>query len=243
MIEMVRRFLRQRFGSPAMATALGVLAFLTATVAAFSEPEPVLAGGFLAFVTVMIISAGSVSRDASSGALQMILARPIRRTSYLFGRYLGILAAYATFLAGTCGLATLLSILPRAFGAAHASNISPISLARGVSAALLNASLYASVVLFFSTFLPAYADVLGYVLVAIPLQLLPTIGRALHKPWLVTAGETALRNVVPQVDWGEVLHGQNVLGEPTGRFVLAVVVFLTLAAVIFSRREFSYGRD
>jgi ABC-type transport system involved in multi-copper enzyme maturation permease subunit len=240
-IEVVRRFLRQRFGSPAMATALGVLALLTAIQAALSEPERALESGFLAIV---LIAAGSVSRDASSGALQMILARPIRRTSYLFGRYLGILAAYAAFLAGTCGLTVLLAVvLPRALGAVSSSAVSPESLARGVGAALLNASLFASILLFFSTFLRGYADVLAYILLSILLQVVPGLGRTLHKSWLTSAGEEARRNVLPEVDWSEVLRGRHALGEPTGQFVLAVVVFLTVAALIFSRREFSYGRD
>jgi ABC-type transport system involved in multi-copper enzyme maturation permease subunit len=238
---MVRRFLRQRFGSPAMAAALGVLALLTAIQAALSEPERALESGFLAIV---LIAAGSVSRDASSGALQMILARPIRRTSYLFGRYLGILAAYAAFLAGTCGLTVLLAVvLPRALGAVSSSAVSPESLGRGVGAALLNASLFAAILLFFSTFLRGYADVLGYILLSILLQVVPGLGRTLHKPWLTTAGEEARRNVLPEVDWSEVMRGRHALGEPTGQFALAVVVFLTLAALIFSRREFSYGRD
>ena len=86
MIEMVRRSLRQKFGSPAMAVALGVIAILTAFQAAASDPERALGTGFVAIV---LIAAGSVSKDASGGALQMILTRPIRRTTYLFGRYSG----------------------------------------------------------------------------------------------------------------------------------------------------------
>ncbi len=79
MIEMARRLLRQKLGSPAMGIALGVLALLTAIQAALSDPERALGAGIFALA---LIGAGSVSRDASSGALQMILARPIRRTSW-----------------------------------------------------------------------------------------------------------------------------------------------------------------
>jgi ABC-type transport system involved in multi-copper enzyme maturation permease subunit len=241
MIEMVRRFLRQRFGSPAMATALGVLALLTAIQAAVSpDAERALATGFL---SIVLIAAGSISRDASSGALQMILARPIRRTSYLFGRYVGILAAYGAFLVGTCGLTVMLAtVLPRTFGMAS-GGIPAAALARGMAAALLNASLFASILLFFSTFLRGYADVLGYILLSIALQVVPGLARTLHKPWLATAGDELRHNVLPEVEWSEVLQGRHALAEPTGQFVLAVVIFLTLAALIFSRREFSYGRD
>jgi ABC-type transport system involved in multi-copper enzyme maturation permease subunit len=241
MIEMVRRFLRQRFASPAMAIALAVIALLTAVQAALSDPERALGSGFLAIV---LIGAGSVSKDASGGALQMILARPIRRSSYLFGRYLGILAAYAVFLLVAGGLTVLFSsTLPGLFGATARPVFSAPALGRGAAAALLDALLFAAILLFFSTFLRGYADVLAYILLSILLQLLAGLGSALREPWLGDAGEAIRKNVLPKVDWNEVLRGQNVLGEPTGRYVLAVTVFLLLAAVVFSRREFAYGHD
>ncbi|HYR46788.1 MAG TPA: hypothetical protein VER78_07260, partial [Thermoanaerobaculia bacterium] len=92
MKEMVRRFLRQKFGSVGMLIALAVLSIVTALQVAATGDASALESGFLA---LLLLAAGSVSRDASSGALQMILARPIRRVEYLYGRYLGILAAYA----------------------------------------------------------------------------------------------------------------------------------------------------
>ncbi|MGH9366445.1 MAG: ABC transporter permease [Thermoanaerobaculia bacterium] len=240
MIEMVRRFLRQRFGSPAMAIALAVLALLTAVQAAMSDPERALGAGFLALA---LITAGSVSRDASGGALQMILARPIRRTSYLFGRYLGILTAYAVFLAGACGLTVLFAqTLPKLLRATS-DGFSFVSLGRGAATAMANALLFAAILLFFSTLLSGYADVLAYLLLSIGLGLLPGLGDSLGKPWLRQAGEAIRKNVLPEVEWGEVFRGQNILSEPTGRYVLAVTAFLVLAAVRFSRREFAYGND
>jgi ABC-type transport system involved in multi-copper enzyme maturation permease subunit len=241
MIEMVRRFLRQRFGSLAMAIALGVLALLTAVQAAFSDPERAYGTGFLA---IILIAAGSVSKDASDGALQMILARPIRRTSYLFGRYLGILVVFAIYLGAIGGLTLLCAKgVPVLFGPGTAAELSAAALGRGAATAFLNAMLFAATLLFFSTFLRGYADVLAYIVLQIVLGLFPMLGEALQKPWLRKAAEALRSNVLPNVDWSEVLRGHNVLGEPTGRWVLAVTLFLSLAAVIFSRREFSYGHD
>ncbi len=242
MIEMVRRFLRQRFGSPAMAIALGVLVLLTAIQAAVSDPEQAVGTSFLA---ILLIAAGSVSKDASGGALQMILARPIRRTAYLFGRYAGILAAYAVTLGAIVGLTLLCaSALPALFGPRNvAADFSVAALGRGAGAAFFNGILFAAILLFFSTFLRGYADVLGYILLQVLLGLVPALGDFLQKPWLRRAGETLRSNVLPNVEWKAILRGENVLGEPTGRWVLAVTAFLVLAAVIFSRREFSYGHD
>ncbi len=241
MIEMVRRFLRQKFGSPAMAIALAILALLTAGQGALADPEQALGSGFLA---VLLLAAGSVSRDASGGTLQMILARPIRRTSYLFGRYLGILAAYAIFLVAAGGLSVFFAaVLPRMLGAVTTPALAPAAIARGAGAAMLSAAFFAAILLFFSTFLRGYADVLAFIVLQGILALIPGVGQALRRPWLSRAGEALRANILPRVDWGEVLRGQGVLGEATGRWVLALTTFLILAAVVFSRREFSYGHD
>jgi ABC-type transport system involved in multi-copper enzyme maturation permease subunit len=239
-IEMVRRFHRQRFGSPATSIAHGVLAVMTGITAAMSDPEQALGLGFFAMI---VIAAGSVSKDVSGGALQMILARPIRRTSYLFGRYLGILAAYASFVAASTGLAVLFTTaLPRLFGASGMPP-SALALGRGAAAAMANALLFAAILLFFSTFLAGYADVLAYFLLSLFLGVLPQVATSLGRPGLGTAAEKLRENVLPKVDWGAVLRGTGVASEATGRYVFAVIAFLVLAAVVFSRREFAYGHD
>ncbi|HTO87359.1 MAG TPA: hypothetical protein VMR54_07500 [Thermoanaerobaculia bacterium] len=240
MNEMVRRFLRQRFGSPAIVTALGLLGLLTALQAALSNPESAFGTGILA---VALIAAGSVSRDASGGALQMILARPIRRTAYLFGRYLGILTVYGTYLGVVAGLTILCVQLIPALSGPRPAAFSGLALARGVATAMLNAALFAAILLFFSTFLRGYADVLAYVVLQVALGAIPMLGAALKRPAIEKAGEALRSNILPNVAWGEVLRGHQVLAEPTGRWVLAVTAFLILAAVIFSRREFAYGQD
>ena len=87
MIEMVRRYLRQKYGSVGFSLALGILAIIETFTFANGGGR----GGFVVVHWgIFLLAAGSVSRDVSSGALQMILSRPIRRTEYLFGRYLGI---------------------------------------------------------------------------------------------------------------------------------------------------------
>ena len=240
MIEMVRRFLRQKFGSPAMVIALSLLAILTAVQGTLSEPEQALGAGFLA---ILLIAAGSVSRDISGGTIQMILARPISRTSYLYGRYLGILAVYAVFLAISAALTVLATrLLPTLIGAGT-PGASLDSILRGIAIAMANALLFAAILLFFSTFLRGYSDVLAYFGLMIFLGAMPGLGAALRKPWLARAGEVLRSNLLPQVDWSGILRGRGLLGEPTGRWVLAVTAFLALATVIFSRREFSYGQD
>lgn len=241
MREMVLRFLRQKFGSVGVVIALTVLSLLTALqIAAMGGAAALESGGFVA---LLIIAAASVSRDSSSGALQMILARPIRRVDYLFGRYCGILLGYAIYLAATAALALAFSpLLGRLLGGENARELGLADLVRGAAGSFLSATLLSALLLFFSTFLRGYGDILAYFLLSLLLGAPEILARPLHMPWLSKVGAAARENILPKVPWQDVLRGENVF-PITGAYVLAVTGYLTLAAWVFSRREFSYGHD
>ena len=237
---MAHRFLRQKFSSVGIVVALSAMALLAASQAAGSGGR---SGLETAILPMLVLAAGCVSKDASGGALQMILCRPIRRSEYLFGRYLGILAGYAAFLAAACALAVLFSraLLP-SLGALPPPLSFP-ALGRQLLGTLLGGTATAATILLLSTFLPGYGDVLGFVLLT-PLFALPGLaGQILNAPWLRNAGQTLQKNLLPSLDWAAVLGGQNPVGEPTGRWVFAVVLYLVFALAIFSRRQFAYGQD
>jgi ABC-type transport system involved in multi-copper enzyme maturation permease subunit len=228
---MARRFLRQKFGSPLFVVALGVLAL----VETFAVGAHGGANGFsVADMAIFVLAAGSVSRDVSSGALQMILSRPIRRTQYLFGRYLGILVAFALFLVVT----SLLVLAVRLGAPGAAAAISPFRLARMAGQTFLSGAFPAAILLFFSTFLPGIADLLGLLVLYMVLHLPAAGGSALAR-----ASETARENMLPEVSWTEALTGQGTALAAAGRWVFALTVYLALAAVVFSRRELPYGND
>lgn len=231
MIEMVRRFLRQKYGSAGFVVALALLALLEILHLASGGAER---GFQLANWAIFVLAAGSVSRDVSSGALQMILSRPIRRTEYLFGRYLGILAGYAAFLAVT----SVFAVLAVAAIPSGAARLSLSGLAVAAAGAFLSGAFQAAILLFFSTFLPGIADLLGLLMLYLVLNLPPW-----KTPWLRDAARAARENLTPVVPWNEVLRGHGLLGAATGRWVFALCVYLALAAVVFCRRELPYGQD
>ncbi|HEY6066408.1 MAG TPA: hypothetical protein VIY96_09645 [Thermoanaerobaculia bacterium] len=237
MIEMIRRFVRQRFGSPGLVIALAVLGLVQLLGLA---AQGAAAGFAMAGWAILVVAAGSVSRDVSSGALQMILSRPIRRTQYLFGRYFGILLSFGLFLLATSALSFLFIHLvvlraPRA----GAGDFSAAGLAAGAGDAFFTGALQAAILLLFSTFLPGIADLLGLLLLYLVLNL-PQLSQA---AWLRNAGERARENMMPPVEWTRVLRGDGLLGAATGRWVFALTVYLVLAAIVFSRRELPYGQD
>ena len=237
---MAHRFLRQKFSSVGIVVALSTLALLAGSQLAGSGGREGFQIGTLA---LLILAAGCVARDASGGALQMILCRPIRRSEYLLGRYLGILAGFGAFLIGASVLGV---VFARAILPLLGSPAQPVAFdALGIqlAATLLGAVASAATILLLSTFLPGYGDVLGFLLLT-PLAALPDVaGRILRAPWLQKAGQTLRDNLLPSLDWTSVLHGRDVLGEATGRWALAVVLYLVAALAVFSRREFAYGQD
>lgn len=240
MSEMIHRFLRQRFSSAGVVVALSALCLVGAPQIAGTSGR----GGFeVSTLALLILAAGCVARDASGGALQMILCRPIRRSDYLLGRYLGMLAAFGIFLLSAAALAVLFArgVLP-AFGSPPASMDFDVLLVQ-LAATFLGGIATAATILLLSTFLPGYGDVLGFILLT-PLAALPDLaGQVLKAPWLSRAGGVLRENLLPSLDWKAVLQGNDPLGEATGRWVLAVVVYLVAALALFSRREFAYGQD
>jgi hypothetical protein len=232
MIEMVRRFVRQKVGSAGLVVALAVLALVqTFGLAHGAGPSEFTIANWAIFV----LAAGSVSRDVSSGALQMILSRPIRRTQYLFGRYVGILVSFALFLVFTSLLAFVVVHLA---APGEAAEVSPARLATLTVETFLSGAFPAAILLFFSTFLPGIADLLGLLILYIVLHLPGSAGSVL---WRVA--EVARENMLPDVSWNRALGGKGLALAAAGRWVFALTVYLALAVVVFSRRELPYGND
>jgi ABC-type transport system involved in multi-copper enzyme maturation permease subunit len=235
--EMVRRFLRQKLGSPAILIVMAAFALLSMIPLVASKGKADTGAGL---IVLFVLAAGAVSRDASSGALQMILARPIRRSEYLFGRFLGIAAAFGLFLLVTFVLAIL---MPKILPFLTSADVDAGAIARALAGSFLSGLLVAAMLVFFSTFLPGYADVLALFLSGLLLNVPGVLAGWLKAPWLSRFGTVLNENLSPTVPWDEVLRGDNVLREATGRYALALVAILAAALVVFSRREFAYGQD
>ena len=230
MIEMVRRFLRQKLRAGGSVVLLALLAAFTGlSIIASGGAAGPGGGGYLA---LLILAAAAISRDASSGALQMILARPIRRTDYLFGRYLGIVVAFAAFSVLSVALGLLVKVLWGPHGP-----IEPMMVAGGVGFATLWAAQMAAPIVFFSTFMPGYGDVIALLLLQIFVSMRTNVA------WMVKASETLGRELLPTVAWPAVFRAEPAAMAAAGRAVLAGTLFLAAAVIVFSRREFAYGRD
>jgi len=174
----------------------------------------------------------------------MILSRPIRRTQYLAGRYVGFLLCFLLFLAASVLLATLLGQIVARLAPSPMPGTRPATdFLRVCASAFFRAALLGAIVLFFSTFLRGWGDVLAVAVFAILFGSLISLGQALNLTFLRRAGELARDNLWPSVPWDAIFRGERLLSESIGRYVFALLLYWTLAVVIFSAREFSYGQD
>ncbi len=234
MTETIRRFLAQKLGGMGTCIAFVLLAVLSALLLQSGRPG-------MTILVVILLSAGIVSRDARSGALQMILSRPILRVEYLLGRYFGVLTGLAAFLLLSFGLAVALDRVnalagwgPSSFAWRDALETSAAEFPRG--------ALDAAILLFFSTFLRGIGDVLAYVLSFVVMSVAAQIGMSLGKPEIVRIVRGAMDNLAPAPAWGQVLKG-GLLQPAFSRYALALTGYILLAALVFNRRELSYGTD
>jgi len=68
------------------------------------------------------------------------------------------------------------------------------------------------------------------------------IGMALGKPEIVRFFRGAMDNLAPEPPWDQILKG-GVLQPAFSRYALALTGYILLAALVFNRRELSYGTD
>ncbi|HEY6147424.1 MAG TPA: ABC transporter permease subunit [Thermoanaerobaculia bacterium] len=239
MIESARRLVDQKLGSVGAWVSLVALDLLGALLLIMGQQSL----GLVTVLAVFVVTAGIVSRDAASGALQMILSRPILRAQYLFGRYLAAVILLAGFLVSVFATAVLIDRGAALAGWTGGDPFVWKEALRTVAADFPRGALDAAILLFFSTFLRGLGDALAFVLCGIVLNLLPQIATALRKPELARLARRVVENVVPDGAWGSIVHGGPILQNATGQWTLAMAVYLFLALVIFNRRELSYGQD
>lgn len=230
MTEILRRTVRERWKILLVGFALSLFGVFAAAIGAGSDalfaPTTLVA---------VLLSIGIVSRDIRTGAVQMILARPVRRSAYLAGRYLGVVALVALYVA--TALLAGAAVMPLASRGALGS-----SLVSSAAGAFLQAGLAAALVLFFSTFLPGVGDVILYVLLQLGFDL--TYGLFRVRSAEAAAAILSVKSqILPQPEWDRVVSDGRWLDPRVAAWALALTAALAAANWTFSRRQFGYGRD
>lgn len=226
--------LRQRLASP-MRVALTGLALLPPLVAvAFLRALEPIAG--TAAYLGLVFAAGAIGQEVSSGVLQLAFARPIRRSEWVAGRWLGAGGgAAAAALAQLAAAALIVSARGAVPGAA--------TLGAAALAAIVSAFAAAAVMIAFSACVNGLGDVALYVQALAVAWLLKAFASVRSDAVMGTIAEELRRTVQPDLT-------ANVLLRPgTGGLTALVVAFastavaLAIAIALVNRKELSYGAD
>lgn len=230
---LMRALLRQRATSPVRLVLLIVFFSFPLLFGAMSRSTD-LSTFDSSYLFVLILGAGVIGQDLSSGVLQLTFARPITRPGYVLTRW-GTVAAAAFTLA----VVQLLAGIAVLAANGHAPDATAV--AGALIGALLTALGAAGVIVFFSSLLPGFGDLGLLLLAAITGGTLGTIGRFAHVPVASRISEELLRFAAPHVELPPTLDPAAIAWAPFLALLSNLALCLLLAILTLNRRELSYA--
>lgn len=242
-VVVVAETLRRHFAHLGYITALLLLILIGVTMAALGAPQ---APYEMISLFALIAGCQLIGPEFSSGTLQLILSKPINRSSYLLSRVTGVVLAI--------WLAVVVVFVSDAIGRLIAGT--PIGWRAAFAAALVSALkvlFVCSLLAFLGSFSRTYVNIGIYIGAQI---LLPAISGLLGMMRNAVSGEMGRIGAFLRAHPG-LLKALGVFNEnlfpdtpsiPFDRdwmimIVSNAAVALLLACVIFSRREVPYGAD
>ncbi|MGH7725672.1 MAG: ABC transporter permease subunit [Candidatus Eiseniibacteriota bacterium] len=187
-------------------------------------------------VFAVLLGAGLIGQDISSGVLGLLFARPVTRSAYVLSRWFGV----GAFAAGAVILQLALGSLAMTIrGAPPALDL----LARTAIEQLLAVFGTVAVFTLLSSLLPAVVDLVVWALLHLGAGALAIAGGIAASPVLLRASREMSRFLSPGLDLKTTLGG-GVLGWfDLVSYLSTVTLCLAVAIVILNRREFSYATD
>ena len=225
-------FLRQRFTSP---MRVGLMLFMTI----FPLGAAALMGtlsqlGGIASPLALVLAAGAIGQDVSSGTLQLLLVRPVSRPSLLVHRWLAAVIGAMALTVAVLVLAALALTL-------RGMQPDALDVVRMLLEALCSAAGSAAVMVMLSTLIGGLGDVGLFALALIFTQMLGGIAAFKHWDWLGRASEELQGALSPQLSWGWMLHGTPPSWFAITSWASTVTLALAVGIARFNRRELSYA--
>jgi ABC-type transport system involved in multi-copper enzyme maturation permease subunit len=236
--------LRRHFAHIAYVGAVLGMIVLVASMAAMGAPAQSAYGPLSLFV--ILAGCQLIGPEFSKGTLQLILSKPVRRSSYLLSRVTGVVFALWIVIALTFATDSIARSIGR-------QDVSWIEAGGAAVAVAANAILACSLLAFFGSFTRSYLNVAlylgGKILFTLLVGMLESMQHAVRGVW-ATIG-AFIREHPGVISGMRAVYRNLYPDEPTVPFdrnwLLTVVsnaaVALLLACVIFRRREVPYGAD
>jgi len=225
--------IRQRLASPLRMAVLAALVGLPLLPVAFA-PAPGL--WFLgdSMGIALVVAAGAIGPDVSAGVLQILFARPVRRSEYVLSRWCALGSGSALVRLAQIAVATLILA---ARGSAPASH----DLVSVVVGNALTPIGIAAVLVMLSSLAPGLGDLGLYLLGNLAGLVLEFWGRVAGRSFLERAGDEVRRFLTPDVDISPILNGGDVPWFAIVSYLSTVTLCLAVAVVVMNRKELSYA--
>ena len=229
---LVAAFLRQRFTSPMRLGLLFLLVTFPLGASALMRTLEPLTG--LAGPLALILAAGGIGQDVSSGTLQLLLVRPVSRPSLLVSRWLACVLAAVVMVVGLLALGTIALLL-------RGTHPDGLDLVRIVLESACSAAGHAAVMLMLSTLVNGLGDLGLYVATFFVTQMLSGLAMLQHWPWLARASTEAQRVLDAQLAWAWLVHGTAPSWFAIASWASTLTLALAVAIYSLNRRELSYA--
>jgi ABC-type transport system involved in multi-copper enzyme maturation permease subunit len=225
-------FWRQRLGSPIRLALLGVITGMPLLGVAFMRAGLSTLGDSLGIV--MVLGAGMIGQDVSSGVLTLLFARPVRRDEYVFNRWLAVgIAASAIALLQLVAAVTLMTLR---------GTMPPVpDIAWFLLGRIADSFGLAAVLVLLSSLMPGVADLALYLLLMLSTGVMQMIGGFGHWTWLSRAGSEIGSSLHPVVDVARIVQTSPMAWYPLVAYASTVTLCLALAIVLLNRKELSYA--
>jgi len=232
-LTLVTTLWRQRLSSPVRVAIAAMLTGMPLLGVAFMPGAGLaLLGGSQGLI--LTLGAGMIGQDVSSGVLQLLCARPVRRPEYVVSRWLGVAFAGCAISLFQLGIACALLA------------------ARGTSPSLQDAVMFgagrmfesfgiAAVLAFCSSLIGGFGDLGIYLMANLGAGVIQMAGSVKRWVWVERMGAEILGALTPSLDLQRLISASPMPWYPILAYASTVVLCLALAIVVVNRRELSYA--
>jgi hypothetical protein len=231
---LIAAFLRQRMTSPMRVVLILLITVFPLCAAVIMNSTSALAG--MAGPIALILAAGAIGQDVSSGTLQLLLVRPVSRPSVVIHRWLAAVIGAMVISVGTLLLGNLALL-------ARGTHPDVLDLARIVLESLCSAAGSAAVMVMLSTLVGGLGDVGLFALALVFTQLLIGLGTIEHWDVLLRACNEVQGVLSPQLSWEWMVHRLPPSWFAITSWASTVTLALAVGIARLNRRELSYAAN
>lgn len=229
---LIAAFLRQRLTSP---MRVGLMLLITVfPLGAAIVMNSLAALGAMGGPLALILAAGAIGQDVSSGTLQLLLVRPVSRPSVLVHRWLAAVIGAVGITLATLALGTLALF-------ARGTHPDALDLVRMVLENACAAAGSAAVMVMLSTLVGGLGDVGLFAAALVFTQLLVGLGMLEHWDVLIRVCTEVQGVLSPQLSWEWMTHHMPPSWFPITSWASTVTLALAVGISRLNRRELSYA--